>query len=228
MDVMRLRTMRRSTSSWLSPSPKRDPTPPPMRFEARWAHMPRKRGSRYSFWASRTCSRPSLLVACSAKMSRMSAVRSMTFTSLAHHLLEVRLLGGRQLVVEHHEVGRVGACQLGYLLGLARADERARVRRVELLRGDGRNVGARRVHEALELGERRGQRPGGAGAVDAHEHGLLAALFGYRGHAPRDNGFEFRHGANLSRQEQAHRSDGGVRRQSGAVATARETRVLSA
>ena len=124
---------------------------------------------------------------------------------LAHHLLEVRLLGGRELVVEHHEVGRVGACQLGYLLGLARADERARVRRVELLRGDGRNVGARRVHEALELGERRGQRPGGAGAVDAHEHGLLAALFGYRGHAPRDNGFEFRHGANLSRQEQAHR-----------------------
>ena len=81
MDVMRLRTMRRSTSSWLSPSPKRDPTPPPMRLEARWAHMPRKRGSRYSFWASRTCSRPSLLVACRAKMSRMSAVRSMTFTS---------------------------------------------------------------------------------------------------------------------------------------------------
>ena len=82
MDVMRLRTMRRSTSSWLSPSPKREPTPPPMRLDARCAHMPRKRGRRYWFCAKRTCRRPSFVVACSAKMSRMSAVRSMTFTSL--------------------------------------------------------------------------------------------------------------------------------------------------
>ena len=44
----------------------------------------------------------------------------------AHRLLEVRLLGGRQLVVEHDEVGRVGARKLGlhllhvllHLLGL--------------------------------------------------------------------------------------------------------------
>ena len=83
MLVMRLRTMRRSTSSWLSPSPKRDPTPPPMRFEARWAHMPRRRGYKYWFWARRTCRRPSLEVACRAKMSRMRAVRSMTFTDLS-------------------------------------------------------------------------------------------------------------------------------------------------
>ena len=75
-----MRTMRRSTSSWLSPSPKRLPTPPPMRLLARCAHMPRRRGSKYLFWARRTCRRPSLVVACMAKMSKISAVRSMTLT----------------------------------------------------------------------------------------------------------------------------------------------------
>ena len=105
----------------------------------------------------------------------------------AHRLLEVRLLGGRQLVVEHDEVGRVGARKLGHFFGLARAHERTRIGRVELLRGGGHRVGACRIHEALELGERRCQRPRGAGAIHADEHGALAALFGDRGHAPRDD-----------------------------------------
>jgi len=105
----------------------------------------------------------------------------------AHRLLEVRLLGGRQLVVEHDEVGRVGARKLGHFFGLARAHERTRIGRVELLRGGGHRVGACRIHEALELGERRCQRPRGAGAIHTDEHGALAALFGDRGHAPRDD-----------------------------------------
>ena len=38
-------------------------------------------------------------------------------------LLEVRLLRGSELVVEHHQVGRVRADEFGHLLGLAGADE---------------------------------------------------------------------------------------------------------
>ncbi len=37
----------------------------------------------YSIWASATCALPSRLVACWAKMSRISAVRSMTLTLTA-------------------------------------------------------------------------------------------------------------------------------------------------
>jgi hypothetical protein len=42
--------------------------------------QPRRRGSRYCNWASSTCALPSRLLACWAKMSRISAVRSMTLT----------------------------------------------------------------------------------------------------------------------------------------------------
>ena len=61
MDVMRLRTMRRSTSSWLSPSPKREPTPPPMRLRGKMRpHAAQAWATGYWFWARRTCRRPSL------------------------------------------------------------------------------------------------------------------------------------------------------------------------
>ena len=52
-----------------------------MRFEAKCDHIPRSRGSKYWFWARRTCKRPSLVVAWSAKISKIKAVRSMTFKS---------------------------------------------------------------------------------------------------------------------------------------------------
>ena len=42
--------------------------------------QPRRRGSRYSSWASSTCALPSRDLACWAKMSRISAVRSTTLT----------------------------------------------------------------------------------------------------------------------------------------------------
>src|SRR5437763_831823 len=73
---MRVRTRRRSTSSWVSPGP-RVPTPPPSR--ERCVHWRVRRGSRYWSWASSTCILPSRLRARWAKMSRMSALRSMTF-----------------------------------------------------------------------------------------------------------------------------------------------------
>ena len=109
-------------------------------------------------------------------------------------LFEVRLLRRSQLVVEHHQVGGVRAGELGDLFGFAGPHERARVGRVELLRGGGHHVGAGSVHQTLQFGERRGERPRKAGPVDAHEHGALAAFFGKRGRAPRDDGFEFGHG----------------------------------
>src|SRR5438876_850034 len=73
--MTRLRMTRRSDSSWVSPGP-RVPMPPPRR--SRWLHCPTSRGSRYESWASSTWSCPSLVRARWAKMSRMSAVRSMT------------------------------------------------------------------------------------------------------------------------------------------------------
>ena len=46
----------------------------------RWVHSRVSRGSWYSSWASSTWRRPSWVCACSAKMSRMSRLRSMTLT----------------------------------------------------------------------------------------------------------------------------------------------------
>ena len=77
---MRWRMWRRSVSSWVSPGP-RVPMglrPPPAVWRTRWLHMPERRGSRYWYWASSTCSLPSLVLARSAKISRIKALRSMT------------------------------------------------------------------------------------------------------------------------------------------------------
>ncbi len=69
--------MRRSVSSCDSPGP-REPMPPWVRD--RWVHRRVRRGSWYSSWASSTWSRPSWVCAWSAKMSRISRLRSMTLT----------------------------------------------------------------------------------------------------------------------------------------------------
>ncbi len=76
---MRVRTMRRSSSSWVSPTP-RVPMPPACR--SRCDHCRVSRGSMYSSCASSTCVRASRLRARRAKMSRISALRSMTFLSV--------------------------------------------------------------------------------------------------------------------------------------------------
>ena len=96
---------------------------------------------------------PSWLCACWAKMSRISATRSTT--SHGEDLLEVALLRGRQLVVEHDEIDveRVGG--LAQLLGLARADVGRGVGRVAALQLHVDGIGARGVGEQRELVERR-------------------------------------------------------------------------
>ena len=85
---IRSRMRRRSVSILVSPGPRR-PTPPPLPPARPPAcrdidsPQPRSRGSMYCIWASSTCALPSRLVACWAKMSRISAVRSMTLTLTA-------------------------------------------------------------------------------------------------------------------------------------------------
>src|SRR5690349_20933653 len=74
---IRVRMIRRSVSSWLSPGP-RVPIPPPVRDRCVQRRV--RRGSWYSSWASSTWSRPSWVCACWAKMSRISRLRSMTLT----------------------------------------------------------------------------------------------------------------------------------------------------
>ena len=65
--------------------------------------MPRMRGRLYSSCASSTCSFPSALVACWAKMSRISCVRSTTRVSSAFS--RKRCCDGIELVVDDHALG---------------------------------------------------------------------------------------------------------------------------
>ena len=73
---------------------------------SRWVQSPRMRAMLYSSWASSTCSLPSAEWAWSAKMSRITAVRSITGTP--ERRLEVALLARRQLVVAGDQVGVAG------------------------------------------------------------------------------------------------------------------------
>ena len=90
-------------------------------------------------------------------------------------LLEVALLGGRELVVEHHRVAVGGQRQLAQLLGLALADEGGRVGRGSALHEARDLVGAGGVDELRELVEAGlGVLGGGGRKRDPHEDDLLA------------------------------------------------------
>ena len=73
----------------------------------------------------------------------------------AEQLLEVVLLRGRQLVVEHDGVGVDTEAELAQLLGLALADEPRVIRRVAPLHEAGDLVGARGVDEQRQFVEAR-------------------------------------------------------------------------
>ena len=73
----------------------------------------------------------------------------------AEQLLEVVLLGGRQLVVEHDGVGVDGEADLAQLLGLALADVPRVIRRVSPLDEAGDLVGAGGVDEQRQFVEAR-------------------------------------------------------------------------
>ena len=83
--MIRSRARRRSVSIWDSPGPL-VPIPPSMRpapRRSRWVHSPLMRARLYSSCASSTWSLPSAVWAWSAKMSRITAVRSITGTPSA-------------------------------------------------------------------------------------------------------------------------------------------------
>ncbi len=75
---------RRSVSSLVSPGPRPPMPPPPAARPPAWRDrlppQPRRRWVWYCNWASSTCALPSALLACWAKMSRISATRSTTLT----------------------------------------------------------------------------------------------------------------------------------------------------
>ena len=78
------RIRRRSVSIFVSPGP-RPPIPaPPAARPPTWREsespQPRSLGSKYAICANSTCALPSLLLACWAKISKIRAVRSTTFT----------------------------------------------------------------------------------------------------------------------------------------------------
>jgi hypothetical protein len=84
---IRSRIRRRSVSILVSPGP-RVPTPPllppaPPPWRDIDSPQPRSLGSMYCICANATCALPSADVACWAKMSRIRAVRSTTFTLTA-------------------------------------------------------------------------------------------------------------------------------------------------
>ena len=91
--------------------------------------------------------------------------------------LKVRLLRWGKLVIEYHDIGAMGAAEVGNFLGLSRADERTRIRRIELLRRYRNHVGAGGVGEPLEFCKAFGNGPRRIAAIDPHEHGTLAYLF---------------------------------------------------
>ena len=81
---IRVLIRRRSVSILVSPGPRVPMPPPPATRPPACldsdSPQPRSRGSMYCSWASSTWALPSRLLACWAKMSRISAVRSITLT----------------------------------------------------------------------------------------------------------------------------------------------------
>ena len=129
---MRVRIRRRSVSILVSPGPRR-PTPPPAppprplppvcRDSA--SPQPRRRGRKYCSWASSTWALPSWLLACWAKMSRISAVRSMTLTLI--RCSSVRSWHGDSSPSQITVSAPVATHHRAQLLDLAAADEGGRV-----------------------------------------------------------------------------------------------------
>ena len=113
--------------------------------------MPRMRGRLYSSCASSTWSFPSADVACWAKMSRISCVRSID--ARVERVLEEPLLGRIELVVDEQAL-RVGVGEpLLQLLELALADVGA-LRRPRAVLDDGADrLDAGRPGELADLGE---------------------------------------------------------------------------
>ena len=123
--VMRRMIRRRSTSSLVSPLPNRAPTPP--RCCDSLAVAPAE--SRQAVAQQRQLDLRLALERVGVLPEDVEDHRRAVDRGAAEQLLEVVLLGGRQLVVEHDGVGIDAEADLAQLLGLALADEPRVVRR---------------------------------------------------------------------------------------------------
>ena len=174
---IRSRIRRRSVSILVSPGP-RVPTPPPLPpAPPPWRDIdspqPRSRGSMYSICAKATCALPSAEVACWAKMSRISAVRSMTLTLTTFS--SAFSCAGSQLAVADDGVGAGRQDDVAQLRGLARADVGGRVGFVAPLDQALEHLGARGLGQRRELGEAGVGVGGAAVGPDADQHDAFEA-----------------------------------------------------
>ena len=71
-----------------------------------------------------------------------------------YRFFKIALLRRRKLIVENHDIGCIRMAHFGDFFRLARPDECARVRRIELLVGGRNHFGARRVGQTRELFKR--------------------------------------------------------------------------
>ena len=137
------RICRRSVSSCVSPGPRVPMGALVPAWRLRWVHMPVSRGSRYSYCASCTCSRPSFVRARWAKISRMSPLRSTTRTPSSSSIARAEK-----------------AARVGRLAGLQNHGDRVRARGVhergKLLH---RNFGGALLGVHARCGKPREHRP---------------------------------------------------------------------
>src|SRR5215218_4017451 len=155
----RARIRRRSVSIFVSPGP-RVPMPPPPATRPPACRdsdspQPRSRGSMYCICASSTWALPSRLLACWAKMSRISAVRSTTLT--------LRIFSSW---LSWPGVGAGRGHDVADLVGLARPDVGGGVGLVPALADRLEHLRAGRLSKGGELGE--GTVGVGLGALGPH------------------------------------------------------------
>ncbi len=172
---MRVWMRRRSSSIFVSPGPRLPmplpaPTWPPACRDID-SPQPRRRGSRYSSCASSTCALPSRLLACWLKMSRITAVRSMTLTFTMSSSAR-RWLGASS--VSATTVSAPSACDdPAKLIGLALAEVGAGIRMRALLQQAVEHPGAGRLGERRQLAQRVVGIGEVAARVDADQHDVL-------------------------------------------------------
>ena len=177
--AIRSRMRRRSVSILVSPGPRvADPAAAAAGATAglprhRLAPAAQPRQHVLHLGVGDTCALPSRLVACWAKMSRISAVRSMTLTFTTFS--SAFSCAGAQLAVADDGVGAGGQHHLAQLLRLARADVGRRVGLVAALDQAFEHLGAGGLGERGELGEAGVGVGGAAVGPDADQHDAFEA-----------------------------------------------------
>ena len=143
---------------------------PPL-YRERCVHIRFSRGIAYSSWASSTCRWASCVRACVAKMSRITSVRSTTFTSSCFSRLRV-CAGPRSLSKTTTSASWASTSSLSSL-DLARADVRRDINLMPLLQHLADHVQIGRLGQSAQLIERIVGCRVGAGQNDTDQNGTF-------------------------------------------------------